>query len=101
MAVRSKTWVGKRSIAGMASSNLSETLEVRLLCLMCRVAGGLCDGLITLSGEYYRVCVFVCACPIVCDLETSQQGGLYLTRAVCVCVCVCVCVFTYTHIYKI
>ena len=77
MAVHSKAQDRKRSIARMASSNLSENLRVRLLRLMCRVGGGLCDGLIALSGEYYRVCV----CRVVCDLETSQQGNLYLTRA--------------------
>ena len=86
MAVRSKAWVGKSSIAGMDCSNPAENLEVRLLCLMCRVGGGLCDGLITISGAYYRVCVCVCVCgggcPVVCDLETPQRGGLYLTRAV-------------------
>jgi hypothetical protein len=30
----------------------------------------LCDGLVTRSDEYYRVCV------CVCDLETSKLGGL-------------------------
>jgi hypothetical protein len=42
-------------------------MHVRLLCLLCFVGSGLCDGLITRSEESYRVCV----CLIVCDLETS------------------------------
>ena len=42
------------------------TLYVRcLLFVVCCVGSGLCDGLITLTEEFYRVCVSVC------DLETS------------------------------
>jgi len=85
MAVRSKAWVGKRSVVGMACSNLAENLEVRLLCSMCRVGGGLCDGLITLSGEYYRVFVFVCVCVCV-------YVCVYVSPVVCVYVCVSGCV---------
>jgi hypothetical protein len=33
---------------------------------VCCVGSGLCDGLITLSQESYRVCVFVCVCVCVC-----------------------------------
>jgi hypothetical protein len=36
-------------------------------CLLCSVDSGLCDELITLSEESYRVCV----CLILCDLEKS------------------------------
>jgi len=38
--------------------------------VLCCVGSGLCDGLITLSEESYRVCVLVCL--TVCDLETSR-----------------------------
>ena len=37
---------------------------------ICLRQDSLCDGLVTRSDEYYRVCV------CVCDLETSKLGGL-------------------------
>ena len=50
---------------------------------------GLCDGLITLPGEAYRVYVCVCVCVCVCGVCPC------LCRYVCmyVCVCVYVCVW--------
>ena len=34
---------------------------------------GLCDELITLPEEYYRLC-----CVVVCDLETPRMGAPYI-----------------------
>ena len=34
---------------------------------------GLCDELITLPEESYRLC-----CVVVCDLETSRMGAAYI-----------------------
>jgi hypothetical protein len=36
-----------------------------LVLVMCCVGSGLCDRLITRSGESYCVCVFVCVCVCV------------------------------------
>jgi hypothetical protein len=57
----------------IAGSNPAKGMHVRLKCVL-RDGRGPCDGLITGSGEFYRVCVFVrvCVCLIVCDLETSR-----------------------------
>jgi hypothetical protein len=41
-----------------------------VVCCVCCVGSGLYDGLITRSEECYRVCLFVCLCAIVCDIET-------------------------------
>jgi len=71
MAVRSKTWVCSRLISIIAGSNPAEGMDVRLLCLSCRVGSGLCDGLITRSEDSYPWCV--CVCIIVCDIETSRM----------------------------
>jgi hypothetical protein len=50
------------------------------------VGSGLCDELITLSDECYRVsvcvCVCVCMCVIVYDPDTSTRGDLGLSRTV-------------------
>jgi hypothetical protein len=48
--------------AGIASLNPVDGMDVRLLCWLCCVVSGLCDGLITRSEEPYRVCVCVCVC---------------------------------------
>ena len=42
-----------------------------LVFVVCCVCSGLCDELITRSGESYRLCLYVCL--IVCDLETSKM----------------------------
>ena len=62
-AVRSKAYIRSRLISGIAGSNHAEGMNVRLLCLLCRIGSGLCDGLIAGSGETYRVffCVSNCA----------------------------------------
>jgi hypothetical protein len=72
VAVRSKTYLCSRLIAGIAGSNPTEGMEVRPLCLCC-VGSGLCDGLTTRSQETYRVFVCVCVCAKLCDLETSTM----------------------------
>ena len=64
-SLRSKESVCSGLRAEIAGSNPSECLNVRLLCLLCCVDSGLCDRLITILEESYRLCV------IVCDLETS------------------------------
>ena len=46
MAVRSKAWVCGRLIARIAGSNPAESTGVGLLCLLCVVGSGLCNGLI-------------------------------------------------------
>ena len=45
------------------------------VCCECRVLSGrgLCDELITLPEESYRLC-----CVVVCDLETSRIGAPYI-----------------------
>ena len=45
------------------------------VCCACRVLSGrgLCDELITHPEESYRPC-----CIVVCDLETSRMGALYI-----------------------
>ena len=45
------------------------------VCCECRVLSGrgLCDELITRTEESYRLC-----CVVVCDLETSRIGALYI-----------------------
>ena len=45
------------------------------VCCECRVLSGrgLCDELITLPEESYRLC-----CVVVCDLETSRMGAPYI-----------------------
>ena len=45
------------------------------VCCECRVLSGrgLCDELITRPEESYRLC-----CVVVCDLETSRMGALYI-----------------------
>ena len=35
--------------------------------VVCRAGSGLCDGMVTGSEEFYRVCV----CLILCDVRTS------------------------------
>ena len=64
-----------------------------IVCFKCRVFSGrgLCDKLITRPEEFYRM-----LCGVVCNLETSRMGAIYIYIYiyiyVCVCVCVCVCV---------
>jgi hypothetical protein len=63
VVTRSKPWVCGHSIAGIAGSNPAEGMDVRLFCLLCvvrRVGGGFCDGLITRPGDFYRVCMSNC-----------------------------------------
>ena len=65
----SKTWVCRRSLAGIAGSNPATGLAVCREC--CVLTGrGLCDGLIPRPEESYQLCLCVCV-------------------SVCVCVCVC------------
>jgi hypothetical protein len=57
MAALSKTKVCDHSFAGIAGSSPARGMDVRLLCLLCCVSKGLCDGLITRPEEPYRVYV--------------------------------------------
>ena len=41
--------------------------------VVCLSGRGLCDELITRREESYRLC-----CVVVCDLETSRMGALYI-----------------------
>jgi hypothetical protein len=60
MAVRSKAQVWSSLIAGIAGSNPAEGMDVCLLCFfLCCVGSGLCEEMITLSEESYRMCVCV------------------------------------------
>ena len=72
VAVRPKTYVCNCLIAGIASSNPSDGMDVRLVFLVCCVGRGLCDGLITRSYESRRRCL----CLIMCDLRNLKRGGL-------------------------
>jgi hypothetical protein len=61
-------------IAETAVSNPAEGTAVSLLCLLCVVqVAESAPGLITRSGESYRLCVCVCVCKLVCALETSTE----------------------------
>jgi hypothetical protein len=69
--------------------------------VVCCVGSGLCDELITLSEESYRVCVCVCVCVVlVCDVETSERDHLGPIWAVASQEreAACMCVFIY-HTY--
>jgi len=57
VALLSKACVCGHLIAGIAESNPTEGMDVRLLCL-CFVVTGLGDGLVTRSEESYLMCVF-------------------------------------------
>jgi len=60
VAVRSKTHVFGRLIAGIVSSNTAEGMDVQPLgFVVCCVGSGFCDGLITRSEESYRMCLSV------------------------------------------
>jgi hypothetical protein len=63
--VRSKMKACSRLMAGIASSNPAEVMDV-LPCVVCHVGSGLCDGVIPSAEESYRKCSYL----IVCDLET-------------------------------
>jgi len=69
VAVRSKAWVGGRSFAGNTGSNPTGGMNVCLLCVLCVVSRGFCDGPFTRPEESYRVCVcvFVCVCFTACN----------------------------------
>ena len=68
MPVLSGAQVCSHLIVGIASSNPAESMDIRLLFVVYCVGTGVCDGLIALPEESYRVCVCVCVC--VCDVET-------------------------------
>jgi hypothetical protein len=61
VTLRSEAYNCDSSIAEIEGSNPTEGMDVCLFCL-CFVGRGLCDGPITLSGEFYGVCVCVCVC---------------------------------------
>jgi len=53
-AVRSKAYFCGCSIAGVAGSNLTKGMDVRLLCILCivYVGSGFCDGQMTGFGLF-------------------------------------------------
>ena len=69
VAARSNAWVSGRSFPGIVGSNSTVDMGVSLFecCALLFVLSGrgLCEGLITLSGESYRLW-----CVVGCDLET-------------------------------
>ena len=65
VALRSEPSVCSRRIAVISGSNPAECMDIHLLCWLCCVGSGMCDGLITRTQESYRLCVYVC------DLVTS------------------------------
>ena len=71
MAARSKAKLYGPSPVGIVGPNPAMGMDV---CLLCVLSGrGLCDELITLTEESYRLC-----CVVVCDLETSRMGAPYI-----------------------
>jgi hypothetical protein len=80
MAVRSKAYVGKLSISGIAGSNSAADIDIRLWCWLCvvfvgdSVRGGWLFQRSPDGCECVWGCVCVCACACVClsvgDLET-------------------------------
>ena len=59
VTLRSEAYNCDCSIAEIEGSNPTEGMDVCLFYLCC-VGRGLCDGPITLSGEFYGVYVCVC-----------------------------------------
>jgi hypothetical protein len=58
VTARSKAYVCGRLVAGIADSNLTEGVDICLLCLyvvLPCVGRDLCDGLVTRLEESYRV----------------------------------------------
>jgi hypothetical protein len=68
LAADGRAVYGSCLIIGIAGLNPAESIDVRLLCLLCVVGSGLGDELITFSEESYRVCLNVC------DLETLNEA---------------------------
>ena len=66
-------WFYGYSRAGIAGSNPTGGLDVCRECLVLS-GRGLCDTLITLPEESYRLW-----CVVVCDLETSRMRRLWPT----------------------
>ena len=60
VAMWPKVYVCSCSIAGIEGLNPTEGMEVSMLCLLCGVGSGLCNGWITRSQESYWVCVSNC-----------------------------------------
>jgi len=67
-AVRCKAWVCGRSLIGIAGSNPAEGMDVCHFACCVLSGSGLCDELINLLEESYRLW-----CVVVCDLQTSRS----------------------------
>ena len=67
VAAPPKAWVCDRSLAGIAGSNPIKGMDVRLLCSLCVIGGGLCDEIIARPEESYRLW-----CVVACDLESDR-----------------------------
>jgi hypothetical protein len=48
-------WVFSRSLAGIVGSNLSRVMSIRFLLVLYIVRWGLCVGLITRPGKFYKI----------------------------------------------
>ena len=86
MAVRSKVYVFRPSIAGTAGSNPADVNGCLFVvfAVVC-VGSSLCDWLIVHSEESYWLCV-LCVCLILCDLETSRVSRSRYELLCCVTV---------------
>ena len=82
----SEAWVCSRLIAGIASSNPAESMNVGLLCLPCVlqvVVSATSRSLVKRS--FVSVCLCLCVCLNVC---VSVCVSVSASKCVCVYVCV-------------
>jgi hypothetical protein len=70
-----------RSIVWIANSNPAEDMDARLLCFLCCLGSGVCEGLISRLDDSYWVCACVCVC--VCVIKNFNIESSWSTsRAV-------------------
>jgi hypothetical protein len=63
-------------IVGIVSSNLTEDVDGSRFCLLCCLLSGLCNELITLSGESYRLSASVSSRYLNNEAACTQYGLL-------------------------
>ena len=76
MTAQSNARVWGRSIAGMASLNHAEVMDIRVVSVVCCAGDGLCDELITHAEESYRLNVSVYDTGISTVMQPRAPFGL-------------------------
>jgi len=74
VAVRGKAQVCSLLVAGIAGSNHTEGIYIRLLSLLCVV--WVASSVTSWSPVQRSPNGYVCVCVFVCDQETSKWGGV-------------------------